>query len=86
MAKNDDIDKILKETISNILEININDINEELHIDNTPNWSSLNHLRLIVEIEAKFSIQLKPEDINKMIDYTTILHTLVNSIIMPKEE
>ncbi len=41
-------------------------ITEEVSQENYPNWDSLKHLGLIVEIEKEFSISLEPEDIVKI--------------------
>lgn len=72
------IEKNIKETISRILDIDIKEVNDKLHIDNTPNWTSLNHLRLMVEIETQFGVFLNPAKISHMIDYTTIVNTLLD--------
>ena len=63
-----EINKLLSEAF----EIESDEITEDLHIDDTPNWDSLGHLRLVVGIESKFNVQLKPTEIESILDYQSI--------------
>ena len=63
-----EINKLLSEEI----EIEFDEISEDLHIDNTPSWDSFGHLRLVVGIESKFNVQLKPSEIQSMLDYQSV--------------
>ena len=74
---NQKIEKKIREVLSLILDIDISEVTKELHLDNTPNWNSLNHLRITVELEKEFSIQLQPEVIVKIIDYPSIVETVM---------
>jgi len=58
--------------LSAALEIESDEITEDLHIDNTPSWDSFGHLRLVVGIESKFNVQLKPTEIESILDYQSI--------------
>ena len=63
-----EINKLLSEAFG----IEFDEISEDLHIDNTPSWDSLGHLRLVVGIESKFNVQLKPSEIHSMLDYQSV--------------
>ena len=41
-------------------------INSETSKDNLPEWDSINHLNLIVEVEDRLNIQFTPEEIEAM--------------------
>lgn len=47
---------------SSILEINEKDIKDDVSPKNTKKWDSLNHLKIIMEIENTFNIELLPEE------------------------
>ena len=70
----------LNSVISEALEINETDINENLNIDNTPTWDSLAHLKLILSLEKEFSITIEEKHINTMLDYFSILNTVKYSL------
>lgn len=70
----------LNSVISEALEINETDINENLNIDNTPTWDSLAHLKLILSLEEKFTIIIEEKHINTMLDYLSIVNTVKYSL------
>ena len=74
---NQKLEKKIREVLSVILDIDIGEVTKELHLDNTPNWNSLNHLRITVELENEFSIQLEPAVIAEIIDYPSIVETVI---------
>lgn len=48
--------------------------NKKLHdMENTTNWDSLNHLRLIVEIQKEFQIKISNTDVPKLISQKKII-------------
>jgi len=74
---NGELEQKVREIISTTLDVDIDDVDRELNIDNTPNWDSLKHLTLMIEIERKFHIQLEPAIICQVIDYPTIVETVM---------
>lgn len=73
------IDKRLKKIFINILNIET-DIIEMSEIDNTSEWDSLGHIRLISEIEEEFGIQLEASEISEFVDYESIKHIILKHI------
>ena len=69
--------------LSEAFGIESDEITEDLHIDNTPSWDSFGHLRLVVGIESKFKVQLKPTEIEPMVDYQSV-YTTIDSFINKK--
>ena len=39
---------------------------DEISIDSIPAWDSLNHLRIIMEMEEKYNLSLTPEDFQNL--------------------
>jgi len=68
----------LKQLMSDILEIDINNINKDSGSDNIEQWNSLSHVQLVMAIEAEFDVKLTPDDMFDMLS--------VKSIIMILEE
>lgn len=58
----------MKEQIVEILKNVLEDgnVNEETTQENCPNWDSMHHLMVAVEIESQFGVELLPEDIEMM--------------------
>ena len=69
-----------KKLFSRALEMKPKEITENLHIDNISNWDSLAHLRLIMEIESNFNVQLKPSEIQSILDYQSV-YSIVDRLI-----
>ena len=48
--------------------------NKKLYdMENTTNWDSLNHLRLIVEIQKEFQVKISNTDVPKLISQKKII-------------
>ncbi len=62
----------LKQVVSDILEIDVNNINESSSSDNIEQWDSLSHIKLVMAIEAEFNVKLTPEDMMDMLSVKLI--------------
>ena len=75
--------EILKE-IKKIFEDNFQMNSDEININTSMNeiaqWSSLTHIFLIDNIEAKFNIQFTPSDIEKSININNLINVVKNKI------
>ena len=49
-------------------------------MENTENWDSLNHLRLISQIQKNFKVRISNFDISKLTDQKKILKLLFKKI------
>lgn len=56
----------IKEIFSELFEVKIEMIHEDLAPDDVPNWDSLNNLRLITAFEEEFNIQFSMAEIKQM--------------------
>lgn len=53
----------LPRIVSEVLGIPIDAVSEDLSSDETPEWDSLNHLRLVTALEEELSIQLTMDEV-----------------------
>ncbi|MGI8582351.1 MAG: acyl carrier protein [Chitinophagaceae bacterium] len=65
--------------VAKVLTLNVDEINENSAMGETPNWDSLNHVILIGELESSYGIQIPNEDIEKYVTMKAILE-LYNEI------
>jgi acyl carrier protein len=57
-----EVETVCAEVIGKILEIDQAEISDESSPDTLPEWDSLMHLRIILELEKAFSIDISPEE------------------------
>ena len=62
----------LKQVVSDILEVDIDDINENSSPDNIEKWDSLSHVKLVMAIEVEFNVKLTPDDMMDMLSVKLI--------------
>ncbi|WP_017494968.1 acyl carrier protein [Flavobacterium sp. WG21] len=56
----------IKEIMSEVFELPLNEFPEEITQANIDKWDSLGHLNLIVELEDVFDKSFEPEEIGEM--------------------
>lgn len=49
---------------------------KEINMQNCKNWDSLNHIKIILEIEKIFKIKIKPKDVVKLTSFKKIVKFL----------
>ena len=70
----------LQNIMSNLFEVSINDINEDISIENCSEWDSLRHMHLIHAIEDEFEISLTDDDVIKIRDFKSIIGIIESHI------
>jgi len=63
-------DKIIN-LISEVLETSVDENSTK---DNTDNWDSLNHVKLILELQDTFDIKISTKDIDKLLSAKEIIN------------
>lgn len=63
----------IKEIMVSILGCKMDEIEEDSAIGDIENWDSLNHLKIISEIENRFGIQFTPDVLMDMEDFSDIV-------------
>tara|TARA_Y100000385_G_scaffold277360_1_gene324229 strand:- start:1335 stop:1559 length:225 start_codon:yes stop_codon:yes gene_type:complete len=67
----------IKEVLSEILEIDLSEITNEITQENCVKWDSLQHLNIMVELEDVLDLSFEPEEIADMITFEKILETVL---------
>jgi len=65
-------DNIAKEIISKCLDIDIAEINDGSNMNNIIAWDSLNHIKIVMEIEERLNRNLETEEIIEIFDIESI--------------
>ena len=65
-------DNIAKEIISKRLDIDIAEINDGSNMNNIIAWDSLNHIKIVMEIEERLNRNLETEEIIEIFDIESI--------------
>ena len=58
--------------ISNTLDIKVNDIDDKASMLDIENWDSLNHIKIVLEIEKEIHRKLSTEEIVSIYDLESI--------------
>jgi acyl carrier protein len=58
--------EIVKQIMSDVLEVPIGDVNEAMTMDNTDTWDSLRHMEIIVAFEERFEIEVEASEFLEM--------------------
>lgn len=70
------VDKRLEKVIRNVFPLDAETINENWTSDDIPEWDSVGHLDLIMEIEREFQVKIEVEEmfeVEKLGDIARIL-------------
>jgi len=66
----------IKNILSTVLEVNLEDINEGLEQSTHSSWDSMKHLILISAFEDEFEITLTDDEVVNMTTYSAIINTI----------
>ena len=66
------IDKDLYKIISESLNIKIEKIDEKTDMQNTKEWDSINHVKIIIALSKKFNIKIQTSDYDKLVSIKSI--------------
>lgn len=58
-----DTEMQIRKTISETLNVHINDVKDDLAVGDLPEWDSLGHVRIIMALEAHFSCELEAAEL-----------------------
>lgn len=59
--------------IARILEVDIEDVEMDTAIGDLPEWDSLHHLQIIVELQNEFNIEYPKEDLAELEDVSDLV-------------
>lgn len=69
----------LKKVFSNVFDIPVGNIDDNLSPDTVDEWDSLNHTNLVIALEQEFGVTFSPDEIIEMMNVE-----LINIIIRDK--
>lgn len=71
-------EKLIKEKLKTVFVeiLELKDFNENLDMENTPEWDSLKHLQLLVAIEKAFQLEIDFQESIKMTSFSRIVGIL----------
>jgi len=69
--------KIIYQILAKNLRISEDSINLESDTNNTPEWDSLAHLRIILELEKEFKIKVRNDQIGGLISIKKLIKHFV---------
>ncbi|EAC1839778.1 acyl carrier protein [Campylobacter lari] len=61
--------------LENILEVNINE-NSNLSMQNCKNWTSLNHIDIIMSLEEEFEIKFNKDELSQLKSQNELLQAI----------
>ena len=73
-------DMKLKDVISNVLGVSLEEINDDSSPDSLDKWDSLSHIKLVMAIESEFEVELSPEDSMDMLSVKLIRMILIDAL------
>jgi acyl carrier protein len=62
----------LRELLSKIFEVPLNEITENASPDTVGTWDSLRHMNLVVALEQAFNVELSDEEVVDILSYKLI--------------
>lgn len=71
-------DTNIKKIFSKILKISLNEVKDNLSRENCKNWDSMNHVRLVLEIEKELKIKIDNNDAIDLDNFKTFCKFLKN--------
>lgn len=75
MAENGVQDRV-KLVFSDVLDIDLQAISDDLGPENCDSWDSMNNLRLITALEEEFGISFSMEEISSMVDISRVFELI----------
>ncbi len=77
MEQPENIDILLKEIISDVLEMSIMEIDNSASVRSLCNWKGIKHRLIIERIEKEFDIQFSIDERDTLISYKIIRATII---------
>ena len=72
------MDERIKQVMTAVFEIAIEDITEDASSDTIETWDSLKHMNMMAALEEEFSIEFSDEEILEMTGYRLIKEALLS--------
>jgi len=70
----------IKQVMSDVLDVDINDINEDTSPETLEAWDSLKQMNLIVALEEEFNLEFTDEEIEDLLNFKLIKLTIEDRV------
>jgi acyl carrier protein len=70
------MERKIKAVMANVFKIDINDIDAETSADNVDQWTSLEHVDLLLNLQKEFDIEFTDSQLVVMLDYTSVVQNV----------
>ena len=70
----------IKEVMSDIFAISIDEITGDSSMDTIPSWDSLGHLQLIIKLEEEFTVSFSERDTLSMTSFKSVEKIILGKI------
>lgn len=70
----------LRQIMSTVFDVPIEDITEDASTDTIENWDSLRHLNLILALEEEFAITIPDEEVGNLVNYK-LIELVINDLL-----
>ncbi|MCV3396555.1 MULTISPECIES: acyl carrier protein [Campylobacter] len=67
------------EILENILEVKVNE-NSNLSMQNCKNWTSLNHIDIIMSLEEEFEIKFSKDELSQLKSQNELLQAIKSKV------
>ena len=57
----------IKRVIARTFDVPLSEISDEAEINSVPNWDSLGHMLLMLELEAEFGVSISTDDMTNLL-------------------
>lgn len=70
----------LRQIMSTVFDVPVEDITEDASTDTIENWDSLRHLNLIIALEEEFAITIPDEEVGNLVNYK-LIELVINDLL-----
>jgi acyl carrier protein len=74
------IDKKVLKIFSILMDVSIKNLNKNSNPDTIKNWDSLSHVKMIMEIESEFNIDLLPDEAMDIFSIDDVIKIVISKI------
>lgn len=80
ITNKDGFNKIFKDLVSEIMEISLEEVKENMNIEEFENWDSFNHIKFILSLEEEFDVSFSDDEIELSTDLIFLKNNLLNKL------
>ena len=71
------IEDKIKKIIAGVFDVSFEQINDDISPHSINGWDSINHLKMVIELEKQFEINFEEDEIPTLVNYKIIVATIL---------